>query len=65
MNALVNDQVERLRKHLVTIPEYLWFLYRRHTRKLSKKLSNNKFIENCTREEHIATNFDGEDISSS
>lgn len=63
MNALVNDQVERLRKHLVTIPEITFGFFTGDTpENYRKKLSNSKFIENCTREEHIATNFDGEDI---
>ncbi len=58
MNALVNDQLERLRKHLSSIPEITFGFFTGDT---PEKYINSNFSK-CSREEFIKSHFDDEDI---
>ena len=61
MNALVNDQLERLRKHLSTVPEITFGFFTGDTpEKYQRKLTSGRWVD-CNREQFIKANFDEED----
>lgn len=62
MNALVNDQLERLRKHLSTVPEISFGFFTGDTpEKYQRKLGNGSY-EDCNRQQYVMSNFDEDEV---